>query len=81
MECNKLCVLFNTECDGCIHLLLDEIDFMEYNLTAMIYELDSVSVGVNTLKRLNKINSTVYELRVCIKSSLNMDINSYLYVC
>ena len=52
------------ECDSCIHLLLDEISYQEYNLTEMIEELRDISVGYLTIRKLQEINSTVYFLRV-----------------
>ncbi|CAH1775060.1 unnamed protein product, partial [Owenia fusiformis] len=56
---NEGCV----ECDTCTHLLLDEIEILDYNLTYVIKDLENVAVGVAAYKRLNAINRTVTELR------------------
>ncbi|XP_077867614.1 laminin subunit alpha-5-like, partial [Saccoglossus kowalevskii] len=50
------------ECDSCVTLLLDEMDVMDYNVSDAIDDLTGVSVGVDAVKRLMKINDTAYEL-------------------
>lgn len=54
---------FHLECDNCIHLLMDDIEFLDRNVTTMRRELDSISVGILAFQRLEKINRTVAELR------------------
>ena len=52
-----------TECDNCVHLLVDDSEELERNLSSTIRELNSISVGVLAMRRLERINSTIAELR------------------
>ena len=52
------------ECDSCIHILLDELENMDASVTDIMDDLDSVSVGVGAIRRLNYINQTAHDLRV-----------------
>ena len=47
-----------------MNLLIDDVEFLDHNLTLIMKDLDSVSVGVGAMRRLERINNTVYELRV-----------------
>ncbi len=59
-------VLDAPECDSCIHLLLDDAEFIEYNLDRMILELRNISIGAEAVERLSRINITVHRLRVSV---------------
>ena len=63
-----LCYCLLSECDSCVHLLLDEVEHLDINITEIKKDLKYLSVGVNAIKRLESANRTVYELRV---STLN----------
>ena len=54
------------ECDSCVHLLLDDVEVMDHSITTISKDLDSVSVGVGAIRRLERINNTVIQLRVNI---------------
>ncbi|KAK3091660.1 hypothetical protein FSP39_021617 [Pinctada imbricata] len=51
------------ECDSCVHILLDDVEVLERNISRLSINLESVSIGVTAFKRLEDINNTVYELR------------------
>jgi laminin alpha 3/5 len=51
------------ECDNCVHLLVDDIELLQRNVTSMTRELHNISVGVLAMRRLDEINATVIELR------------------
>lgn len=53
-----------SECDSCVHLLLDDMDYLHRNITMMMSDLESVSVGVRTVRRLEEIKKAVNELGV-----------------
>ena len=55
-----------------MNLLIDDVVILDHNVTTIMHELESVSVGVTAMRRLEKINSTVHELRVggCSKTIL-----------
>ncbi|XP_021350179.1 laminin subunit alpha-like isoform X1 [Mizuhopecten yessoensis] len=46
-------------CDNCVHILLDDLEFMDRNLTSLTGNLATVSVGVTALKRLEAINESI----------------------
>ncbi|XP_060084833.1 laminin-like protein epi-1 [Ylistrum balloti] len=46
-------------CDNCVHILLDDLEFMDRNLTSLTGNLATVSVGVTAMKRLQAINDSV----------------------
>jgi laminin alpha 3/5 len=54
------------ECDSCVHLLVDDTEYILGNVSTMIRDLSSISVGVLAVRRLEKINQTVYELRPAV---------------
>ena len=58
----------HTECDYCIHLLLDDLDVLDRNVSTVRRQLADVSVGVAAFNRLAQYNNTVTELRVCVHS-------------
>ena len=58
------------ECDYCIHLLLDDLDVLDRNVSTVRRQLADVSVGVAAFNRLAQYNNTVTELRVCGRQSL-----------
>lgn len=60
--------MYFPECDNCIHLLLDDMEFIDVNVTNMIEELESVSVGQGAIRKLEEFNRTVHELRVRVAS-------------
>ena len=47
-----------TECDSCVHLLVDDVELLERNLSSMVRRLDNINVGVLALRRLHHINIT-----------------------
>ena len=51
------------ECDSCVHLLVDDVELLEHNVTTMIERLEDVSVGVLAMRRLQRLNASVIELR------------------
>lgn len=63
-------------CDNCVHILLDDLDFLQRNMTGVGGNLESVSAGVTALRRLEDINSTVVEYKV---SSKKCEIKRILY--
>lgn len=65
-----LCLENIVECDNCVHLLLDDIEELDSNVTIIRKDLNTISVGAWALVRLQKINETVYQLRVCIYISV-----------
>ena len=67
--------VMHSECDNCVHLLVDDVEILEYNVSSMKLELESVSVGVLAVRRLEKINSTVAELRPPVNNLLNAVTN------
>lgn len=52
-----------SECDNCVHLLVDDTEILERNVSVMIRDLNSISVGVLAMRRLERINNTVFQLR------------------
>lgn len=53
-----------SECGYCVHLLMDDLDFMDRNVTVSRRTLASVSVGVAAFQKLSDINQTIADLRV-----------------
>ena len=51
------------ECDSCVHLLVDDVELLEHNITTMVQSLENINVGVLAMRRLNRINVTVIELQ------------------
>ncbi len=43
---------------------MDDMDAMDINITAIMQELDTVAVGVGAKIALDRVNETVYQLRV-----------------
>ena len=58
------CDFWLAECDSCVHLLLDDVDMLDQNITEVSEDLDSVSVGVGAMRRLDRIEEEVATLRV-----------------
>ncbi|KAK6179097.1 hypothetical protein SNE40_011531 [Patella caerulea] len=56
------------ECDNCVHILIDDLDVFDRNVTIVKRELASVSVGVSAFMMINQINDTVQMLRPQVKS-------------
>ena len=52
------------ECDTCVTLLLDDLTILDHNITTALEDLDSIAVGAGAIRRLERINMTVAELRV-----------------
>jgi len=52
-----------SECDSCVHLLVDDVESLELNLTTMVHRLENINVGVLALRRLQRINVSVVDLR------------------
>jgi len=46
-----------------VHLLVDDVELLEHNVTTMIERLEDVSVGVLAMRRLQRLNASVIELR------------------
>ena len=53
-----------SECDNCIHILLDDLEFLDLDIIRSIRNLQNISVGIFALERLNNISNTVEQLRV-----------------
>jgi len=58
-----VCVCVCVECDSCVHLLVDDVELLEHNVTSMIDSLENINVGVLAMRRLQRINTSVIELR------------------
>jgi len=58
-----MCLSDLSECDNCVHLLVDDTEVLERNVSVMIRDLNSISVGVLAMRRLERINNTVNQLR------------------
>ena len=52
------------ECDECTHYLMDDIDYLDGNITEVQSGLTTVSIGVEAMKRLDRANQTVFDLQV-----------------
>lgn len=61
--CVYVCLCVCVECDSCVHLLVDDTEVLEHNITTMIRSLDNINVGVLAMRRLHRINVSVTELR------------------
>ena len=59
----SVCVSACTECDSCVHLLVDDVELLEHNITTMVRSLENINVGVLAMRRLQRINVTVIEQR------------------
>ncbi|KAL3869382.1 hypothetical protein ACJMK2_042067 [Sinanodonta woodiana] len=51
------------ECDNCIHVLLDDMDYLDRNITIIQRSLKMVSIGVSAMRKIDQINQTSLELR------------------
>ncbi|XP_071119471.1 laminin subunit alpha-like [Haliotis cracherodii] len=56
------------ECGYCVHLLMDDLDFMDRNVTVSRRTLASVSVGVAAFQKLSDINQTIADLRPQVRN-------------
>jgi len=61
--CVYVCLCVCVECDSCVHLLVDDVELLEHNLTSMVRSLDNINVGVLAMRRLQRINVSVTDLR------------------
>ena len=61
-----------------MHLLLDDMDYLDRNITVMMEDLESVSVGVRTVRRLEDIKNAVRELGVSCLPHLGELIHVYV---
>ena len=57
------CFIFS-ECDECTHYLIDDIEYLDSNITEVQTGLTTVSIGVEAMKRLDRANVTVFDLQV-----------------
>jgi len=62
----SVCLSVCLECDSCVHLLVDDAELLSHNITTMIQSLENINVGVLAMRRLQRINSTVIELRPAV---------------
>lgn len=53
-----------SECDSCVHLLLDDMMVLERQLADAERELSNITISYLAYKRLSQINDTVIELQV-----------------
>ena len=53
-----------SECDYCVHLLIDDLDGLANHVTVVTRTLADVSVGVGAFNQLSHFNETVEMLRV-----------------
>jgi hypothetical protein len=51
-------------CDNCVHILLDDIEALQTNVSDLASTLESVSVGMTANNRLEAINNAAITLRV-----------------
>ncbi|KAK7100839.1 laminin subunit alpha-like isoform X2 [Littorina saxatilis] len=61
------------ECDYCIHLLLDDLDVLDRNVTTVRRQLADVSVGVAAFNRLAQYNNTLIELQPRVADLYSLD--------
>ncbi|XP_061192514.1 laminin subunit alpha-like [Saccostrea echinata] len=50
-------------CDNCIHILLDDVEALQRNISGLSTTLESVSVGMTANNRLEEINQAAINLR------------------
>jgi len=58
-----VCTSWVVECDSCVHLLVDDVELLEHNISTMVRSLENVNVGVLAMRRLDRINVSVTEIR------------------
>lgn len=58
------------ECDECTHYLMDDIEYLDGNITEVQSGLTTVSIGVEAMKRLNSANQSVFDLQPVVNSVL-----------
>ena len=51
------------ECDNCVHILIDDVEALNAEMSGLTANLEGVSAGVSAHNRLKKINETVFEYR------------------
>lgn len=56
--------MFIAECDNCVHILIDDVEALNAEMSGLTANLEGVSAGVSAHNRLKKINETVFEYRV-----------------
>ena len=61
-------LLFMAECDECTHYLMDDLEYLDGNITEVQTGLTTVSIGVEAMKRLERANVTVFDLQVNTRS-------------
>ncbi|XP_076440495.1 laminin subunit alpha-like [Babylonia areolata] len=61
------------ECDYCIHLLLDDLDVLDRNVSTVRRQLADVSVGVAAFNRLGQYNITMSQLQPQVSELSTMD--------
>lgn len=61
------------ECDSCIHLLIDDIEILDRNVTSMREELENVTMGVQAFKKLESVNISIIELQPKVDEIINSE--------
>jgi hypothetical protein len=56
--------MFVLECDTCTHNLLDDMEYLDTDITVVQEGLQTVSIGVEAMRRLDVVNQSVFDLRV-----------------
>ena len=57
---------------------MDDLTILDYNITRAMEDLDSVAVGAGAIRRLERINRTVAELRVGLLYNM---VEWYVWFC
>ncbi|CAL1548003.1 unnamed protein product [Lymnaea stagnalis] len=65
------------ECDYCVHLLLDDLDFLARNVSVVNRQLREVSIGVGAFNQLNSNNETVGMLRPSVDALYNIQADDF----
>ncbi|ESO94906.1 hypothetical protein LOTGIDRAFT_144813 [Lottia gigantea] len=64
------------ECDNCVHILIDDLDHFDRNVSVVRRQLASVSVGVGAFMKISQINDTVSLLKVNLMLILIQSISN-----
>ena len=67
---NLMSFLFQTECDKCVHILLDDMDAMIGNTSGLIASVENIGLGRAAYNRLDVINRTAHDLAVSCEATL-----------
>lgn len=57
-------MVFFSECDNCVHILIDDVEALDSELGGLTANLAGVSAGVSAHNRLKRINESAIALGV-----------------